>query len=184
MAHFPSIIPWINDMLDKDVDRDHFYTTFATIRFDVLVCLDTEPYEMLIGARGLNWACTLTISQNFDMQMDDYDFYSLKDKISPYLKHNGNQKFGSYIFLKYLCEHSPNKYRKKIINPSIVRLCAPHKATNINEPDRTVGCPNLILVEQQETMRKLSFTLVKTLRIIAENTIFHLNGLRKNKRKI
>lgn len=27
MAHFPSIIPWINDMLDKDVDRDHFYTT-------------------------------------------------------------------------------------------------------------------------------------------------------------
>lgn len=48
MAHFPSIIPWINDMLDKDVDRDHFYTTFATIRFDVLVCLDTEPYEMLI----------------------------------------------------------------------------------------------------------------------------------------
>lgn len=119
MAHFPSIIPWINDMLDKDVDRDHFYTTFATIRFDVLVCLDTEPYEMLIGARGLNWACTLTISQNFEMQMDDYDFYSLKDKISPYLKHNGNQKFGSYIFLKYLCEHSPNKYRKKIINPSI-----------------------------------------------------------------
>ena len=95
-------------------------------------------YEMLIGARGLNWACTLTISQNFEMQMDDYDFYSLKDKISPYLKHNGNQKFGSYIFLKYLCEHSPNKYRKKIINPSIVRLCAPHKATNINEPDRTV----------------------------------------------
>ena len=77
MAHFPSIIPWINDMLDKDVDRDHFYTTFATIRFDVLVCLDTEPYEMLIGARGLNWACTLTISQNFEMQMDDYDFYSL-----------------------------------------------------------------------------------------------------------
>ena len=75
MAHFPSIIPWINDMLDKDVDRDHFYITFATIRFDVLVCLDTEPYEMLIGARGLNWACTLTISQNFEMQMDDYDFY-------------------------------------------------------------------------------------------------------------
>lgn len=138
MAHFPSIIPWINDMLDKDVDRDHFYTTFATIRFDVLVCLDTEPYEMLIGARGLNWACTLTISQNFEMQMNDYDFYSLKDKISPYLKHNGNQKFGSYIFLKYLCDHSPNKYRKKIINPSIVRLCAPRKATNIDEADRTV----------------------------------------------
>lgn len=31
MAHFPSIIPWINDMLDKDVDRDHFYTTFPDV---------------------------------------------------------------------------------------------------------------------------------------------------------
>lgn len=110
MAHFPSIISWINDMLDKDVDRDHFYTTFATIRFDVLVCLDTEPYEML--------HTKLQILMNLIVQ----------------------------FFI--------------------------------------VGCPNLILVEQQETMRKLSFTLVKTLRIIAENTIFHLNGLRKNKRKI
>lgn len=138
MAHFPSIIPWIRDMERNSADRDHFYTIYATIRFDILICLDTKPYEILIGASGLNWACTLIISEDFEMQMNDDDFYDLRNLLNPYLRHEGNQKFGSYLFLRFICQHAPTKYTKKMVSPSAVRTCSPKRANDINERDRTV----------------------------------------------
>ena len=37
MAHFPAFRPLINDMIDKNSDREHFAVVYARVTFDVII---------------------------------------------------------------------------------------------------------------------------------------------------
>lgn len=102
MAHFPAFRPLLNDMQRTGADREHFTTVYASVTFDVIISTDITPNELLIGGRGINWACTMEISETLEISMQDKDFYALRDLLD--LKGNGIKKFGSYIF----CTISPN----------------------------------------------------------------------------
>ena len=52
MAHFPAFRPLINDMIDKNSDREHFAVVYARVTFDVIISLDIHPYEILIGGQA------------------------------------------------------------------------------------------------------------------------------------
>ena len=97
MAHFPAFRSLINDMIDKNSDREHFTVVYARVTFDVIISLDIHPYEILIGGQGINWACIMKISDDLEIVMPDEDFYTLRNSLE--LHTNGIEKFGSYIFL-------------------------------------------------------------------------------------
>lgn len=136
MAHFPAFRSLINDMLKKGSDREHFRVTYARVIFDVIVSLDIYPHEILIGGRGINWACILEISDNLEIFMPDRDFYALRDALS--LNSSGKEKFGSYIFLKYISEHAPQFCAGIPVQPEVMQHWYPNRINNIDSMRRTV----------------------------------------------
>lgn len=136
MAHFPAFRSLINDMNCKNVDREHFKTLYARVTFDVIISLDVHPYEMLIGGRGINWACLMEISDDLENSMPDDSFFALRNKLD--LKGNGIESFGSYIFLKFISEHLPKYCSGLPVQPSVMQRWYPNKTKMIDEGDRTV----------------------------------------------
>lgn len=136
MAHFPAFRPLIDDMNCKNVDREHFHTQYAGVRFDVIISLDVHPYEMLIGGQGINWACILKISDDLEIIMPDDSFFDLRRKLD--LNGKGIDKFGSYIFLKYISEHAPKHCSGLPVQPSVMQHWYPNRTRMIDEEDRTV----------------------------------------------
>ena len=136
MAHFPKLRNYVQSMYDIGMDRDHLEVKYANLIFDIIISLDVTPKELLIGAQGTNWASVMTISDDFELAMPNADFYRLKDLIT--LQHQGTEKFGSYIFLKYIFDHIPQKCTKKMINPNVMRRYYPNHFKNIPDAERTV----------------------------------------------
>ena len=119
MAHFPAFRSLINDMQVKEIDIEHFQVTYARVIFDVIISLDVQPHEILIGGRGINWACILEISDDLEIIMPDRDFYALLNVLE--LQENGIERFGSYIFLRYINQSMHRDFvQERQYNP---RLC-------------------------------------------------------------
>ena len=136
MAHFPAFKALIDDMKSKDVDREHFHTQYAGVRFDVIISLDIHPHEILIGGQGINWACVMEISDDLEIAMPDVSFFDLRKKLD--LRGNGIETFGSYIFLKYISEHAPKHCSDLPVQPSVMQRWYPDRTREIDDGDRTV----------------------------------------------
>lgn len=136
MAHFPAFKPLINDMITKSSDREHFRAHYARVTFDIIISLDITPHEILIGGRGINWACIMQISDDFEIVMLDSDFYALRDSLN--LQANGIEKFGSYIFIKAISEQAPEYCSEYPVQPTIMQRWYPNRTTDIDPENRTV----------------------------------------------
>ena len=136
MAHFPAFRPLINDMIDKNSDREHFAVVYARVTFDVIISLDIHPYEILIGGQGINWACIMEISDDLEIVMPDKDFYALRNSLE--LHSNGIEKFGSYIFLKFISEHAPKFCSGRPVQPKVMQRWYPNKIKAIDPKRRTI----------------------------------------------
>lgn len=136
MAHFPAFKPLINDMIDNNIDREHFIAVYARVTFDVIITLDAVPHEILIGGRGINWACVMTISDDLEIIMPDNDFYSLRNSLE--LHANGIEKFGSYIFLKAISEQAPHISARVLVQPAVMQRWYPDRIRNADPEERTV----------------------------------------------
>ena len=136
MAHFPAFRPLLNDMQRTGSDREHFTAIYASVMFDVIISTDITPNEILIGGRGINWACTMEISETLEISMQDKDFYALRDLLD--LKGNGIERFGSFIFLYFISEHAPTHCSPFPVQPQIMQRYYSNRATEIDPADRTV----------------------------------------------
>jgi hypothetical protein len=137
MAHFPGFKKFITIMIANNSDREHFTVRYAQTTFDIIISLDTHPYQLLIGAKGYNnWASVMDISDDFEISMPDSDFYRLRSFLN--LQSNGDKKFGSYIFLKYISDHVPSKCSKNPVQPYIMQKWYPEETDKIDPQRRTV----------------------------------------------
>lgn len=136
MAHYPAFRQLLNDMKKTKSDREHFTVKYASVIFDIIISTDMTPNEILIGGRGINWACTMQISDTLEIIMQDNDFYKLRDSLN--LKHNGIEKFGSYIFLQYISKHAPTHCSILPVQPAIMQKYCMDKIREIDSSDRTV----------------------------------------------
>lgn len=136
MAHFPAFRSLINDMLKQNSDREHFCVVYAKITFDVIITLDVHPYEILIGGQGINWACIMEMSNDLEIVMPDKDFYALRDSLE--LRANGIEKFGSYIFLKFISEHAPEFCSGKPVQPKVMQRWYPNRMNDVDPEQRTI----------------------------------------------
>ncbi len=136
MAHFPEFKNFIKIMIDSNSDREHFCVTYAKIQFDIIISIDVSPFELLIGAKGTKWASVMDITSDYEISMPDKDFYALKCILD--LKSNGIEKFGSYIFLKYIANHIPDCCSDEPIQPHIMQCWYPQKINIVDPEQRTI----------------------------------------------
>lgn len=131
----PQFKALFSSMRRSNKDMERFLFTFNNVEFDAIVCIDTKPFELLVGATRKNWACTMKILPGYMINMDDKDFFALCDLLN--LK-PGKESFLSSHFLKYIAEHCPSQCSAETVNPQHL---VKHRASRVNtdeEPEKTV----------------------------------------------
>lgn len=136
MYHFPQLRLLIFDMKKKHNDREHYTAKAQDTIFDIIICLDRIPHEVLIGGQGINWACSMELSDEFEMSMDDDDFYELRKKLN--IKKGGAIKFGSYIFMKTIFDQSPKQCSGKPVQPNVMKRWYRNRCKVNNPEEQTV----------------------------------------------
>ena len=96
----------VSDMRQKHNPKEQFICNYANVTFDVILDIDTIPFEMMIGAKGFQFACIILIKDKFMAEMKDNDFYKLCDilQLQP-----GKNTFTSFMFLKSIESQLPKK---------------------------------------------------------------------------
>lgn len=140
MAHFPTLRPLCTDMQRKQGDRDHFRATYGKAVFDVVVCLDSEPWEMLIGTEynQTKWATILSISSEYENSMPNADFYALRDLIGMECE-KYSEAFGSYNFLRRITSQAPTQYSGKLVSPHSMDCATGQGSADPNEKTQFCG---------------------------------------------
>lgn len=122
-----------SSMAKSKKDIEQFYVTYANVQFDVIYDISKSPFELLIGAVGLNWACVLQINRGFTTQMSDTDFYELCKILN--LK-PGKETFTSYKFLGFVANKAPKYCSKATVHPEhFIKFIKRNKRT-VSESDK------------------------------------------------
>ena len=132
MYNFKSLI---HDMKKNNQDIDKYTFVFNSITFELILDISYSPYDILIGARAKNWACTLKMFPGYTVSMSDKDFYSLCNILN--LKPS-KDSFTSFKFLKYINDHAPRFCSSSIVRPSDLMPYRKNKIKKTDEADKTV----------------------------------------------
>lgn len=100
----PAFEPLIIDMKAHDIDKKHYFFNYNGFRFDTILSIASTGYEILVAIHTHNWGCVLKMDDNFIIEMQDDDYYSLRSILN--LDWNTNH-FNSATFLRLLSEHAP-----------------------------------------------------------------------------
>ena len=109
--------PLTKSMKRKHVDMNQFSVAFNKIEFDVIYDVGCTPFELLIGAKYINWATTVQINAGYTANMDDKDFYKLCTILN--LK-PGKDTFTSFTFLRFIANNAPKEAKDEIISSTSV----------------------------------------------------------------
>ena len=97
---------------NQEIDRFRFL--FKNIVFDVIVRIDKDPFQVLVGSVGHNWSCLLICRRGFVIEMDDKSFYSLCEllQLAP-----GSRSFTSAMFIRCMAENCPKQCSGVLVDP-------------------------------------------------------------------
>ena len=82
------------------------------------------------------YSTLLEISDDLEIIMPDRDFYALRNALE--LQKNGIDKFGSYIFLRYISEHAPRFCSGIPVQPAVMQRWYPNRVNDVDPEQRTV----------------------------------------------
>lgn len=96
--------PLINDMKANNIEKEHYYFDFNNFRFDVILSIVHNGYELLVAIHTENWGCVLNMDNNYRIEVLDDVYFTLRNILK--LDWNTNH-FNSAAFLRLLSERSP-----------------------------------------------------------------------------
>lgn len=96
--------PLTLDMKLNNIDKEHYQFKFNGFTFDVILSIISDGYEILVAIHTHNWGCVLYMNNNFNIEMQDNDYYTLRNILN--LNWNTNH-FNSSGFLQLLSEQAP-----------------------------------------------------------------------------
>lgn len=83
----------------------------------MIVELDKDPFELLVGAVHYNWACIMKCEKGFRITMEDADFYALRKLLQ---LESSSEKFTSSAFIRYMATHCPTHYSGTLVDPEYI----------------------------------------------------------------
>ncbi len=125
------IKPLFYDMGCNKVKQDKFSFKYNKVKFDVIVLIDREPFELLFGGIDENYFFALKLFKGYELEnLSDEAFYKLCDilKLKPSKEH-----FNSHKFLKHFANNIPQEYSRIKIEPDEIAV---HKKHFIDENEK------------------------------------------------
>ena len=125
------IKPLLQDMGRNKAKQDKFSFRYANLRFEVIVLLEREPFELLFGVVDYNFFFTLCLHKGYvlDDMPDDVYFYLRK-----LLKLNKcDEGLTSFKLMLYFASKIPQKYSGKKVEPHEIAV---HKKRDVPDSDK------------------------------------------------
>lgn len=145
----------------QSVTQDKFQFQYNKVRFDVIILIDREPFELLFGVIGYNYCFTLNLYRGYELEnLTDEVFYNLCNILN---LRPGKETFTSYKFLQYFEKKIPPKYSSKKVEPDEVAI---YKKRNIIEGDKIYFIGWKLHNTDGRTVRNLE----KTRQLLGEET--------------
>lgn len=129
------IKPLIIDMSRNNARIDKFCFKYKDVKFEVIVALDHEPFELLFGVVGYNLSFCLNLYKGYELESIPNDVFYKLCKILD-LKPNKDE-FNSFKFLKYFATKIPNQYSGRKLEPHERAI---YKKNNVPEADKIYFC--------------------------------------------
>lgn len=117
----------------KSLEQFEFEYRNTGIIFDCIIDIDTEPFEIMMGIKGVEFSCILYVKKGFVTEMKDEDFYRLRDILK---LEKGETPFTSFVFLKYLDSKFPKESSREIVS---VEHIIPHRINKLTSEERKEG---------------------------------------------
>ena len=103
---FTTLKNLVNQMKENNVDKDKFSFVYK-VKFDVIVAIVHEGYELLVGLHTVNYGFVVKVNQNFVAELKEDDYYNLCKYLNLSFRNDG---FTSNVFLKLLSSKIPDHY--------------------------------------------------------------------------
>lgn len=117
---FRKLAPLCRSIRHKRKSIEQFQITFNHVKFDCILDLDSNPFELMIGALHYNFACILHILPGYIVEADELNFREICTILN--LNYSANH-FTSFAFLKYIDDHFPNHASSQLVDPKhIIRF--------------------------------------------------------------
>ena len=125
------IRPLLQDMGRNKAKLDKFSFSYANLRFEVIVLLERQPFELLFGVVDYNFFFTLCLHKGYvlDDMPDDVYYYLRK-----LLKLNKNDEaLTSFKLMLYFASQIPQKYSGRKVEPHEIAV---HKKRDVPDSDK------------------------------------------------
>ncbi len=131
----PAFEHLITDMKVNDIDKEHYFFTYNDFRFDTILSIAFDGYEILVAIHTHNWGCVLKMNDDFIVEMQDDDYYSLRRLLN--LDWNTNH-FNSATFLRLLSECAPLHSNRLGVEYRELRNYLPYR--HVDDADKIYFC--------------------------------------------
>lgn len=125
----------INDMNENNIDKEHYHFDFNGFRFDVILSIVQNGYEILVAIHTANWGCVLNMNNNFYIEVPDNVYFTLRKILK--LDWNTNH-FNSVAFLRLLSERSPKRSNCKGVEYAELRNYLSYR--HVDEENKIYFC--------------------------------------------
>ena len=127
--------PLIIDMRNNNTDKEHYHFDYNGFRFDVILSIVQNGYEILTAIHTENWGCVLSMNNNYYVEVPDNVYYSLRKIL--HLNWSTNH-FNSIVFLQLLSENSPKHSSGSGVDYTEIRKFLPYR--RVDDAEKIYFC--------------------------------------------
>ena len=162
--HLSGLIPLYRSMREQDIGRCKFRYQVNHLTFDCLFFTDIQPFELVMGCLGHNFAIFLDVQQGFNIKpyIDDTEtFYALLNALRTH--HGADHQLNLKEFFQAFNEHIPETTNPNnvVIPADVIRYYS-----DIEEADKVYFCG--WLDNNQQGHRVSEANLYKTRRLLGQ----------------
>lgn len=111
---FANMFPLYQDMKKNNKPQEKFHFMLKRVRFEVILLIDREPFELLVGVVGQHLAFTLILRKGFVTEIPSAIYYDLCKVLQ---LNYSEDHFSSFAFLKEIDNAIPGKCSKARVQP-------------------------------------------------------------------
>lgn len=110
---FQNLQPLCSSMGKSKKSLEVFSFTYK-LQFECLLDLAENPFQMLVGIPGANFAFVLKIEKGYKAKIEDSDYFRLCELLNLTYK---NDQFSSFSFLKFVDSNIPKQCTPNLVPP-------------------------------------------------------------------